>query len=214
MIAGRDAERGSAVREQIAKLGLENAVHLLGFRTDVENILAASDVFVLPTLSDPLPLVVQEAMSVGTPVIATRSGGCSDMVVHGATGLLVAVSDPDELANAIIALMNDPEQRAEMGRRGRDRLSAEFSHHEYIRRMSGVFTELAGMQPPATVRLAASDFLKILFDLLDVSARNFRLEQMNTSLVQTSNAVEHAFSTRLGRTLTSPWRGIRRLLGR
>jgi len=221
MIAGRDAERGAAVRRQISQNGLEDAIRLLGFRDDVKSIMAASDVFVLPTRSDPLPLVVQEAMSVGTPVIATLSGGCSDMVVDGETGLLVPIRDPDALAVAIIRLMESPAERNEMGELGRQRLSTVFSHKDYVEKMSSMLLQLVGREVPQTVTMANDNVTGLLFHCLDACGTQHGLTDRNQKLIasrdaieQSRDAIEHAFSTRLGRTLTSPWRGIRNLLGK
>lgn len=214
MVAGRDGGRGEVTRREIAAAGLTDAIQLLGFRSDAENIIAASDLFVLPTLSDPLPLVVQEAMSVGTPVIATLSGGCADMVVDGETGHLVPVQDPDALAAAVIGLMDSPQQRTRMGNLGRERLESHFSHQDYVRKMSDLFTEVLSEEAASSVHLNSADLLELLVQCLDSCSARHGLDQWNDDLLRTHDAIENSFSTRLGRTLTSPWRGIRRLLGR
>lgn len=214
MLAGRDAERGQAVREQLAQSGLGDAVQLLGFRSDIENIMAASDVFVLPTLADPLPLVVQEAMSVATPVIATRSGGCEDMVVDGETGYLVPVSDPEALATAIISVMDNPDHAIRMGQQGRQRLETHFSHQDYVRNMSQLFVQVAQQRPASEICLSAEETVELLAPCLEAMTARQGLEFRNQELQELHDAVEQSVSTRLGRLMTSPWRGVRGLLGR
>ena len=214
MIVGRDAERGQAVREQLAQNDLGGAVQLLGFRSDIENIMAASDVFVLPTLADPLPLVVQEAMSASTPVVATRSGGCEDMVVEGETGYLVSTSDPKGLATAIISMMDNPEERRRMGENGRKRLQTRFSHQDYIQKVSQLFREVAQQRPPAEIRLSADHMVQLLTPCLEAVTACQALEYKNQELQNLHDAVESSVSTRLGRLLTSPWRGLRAVFDR
>ena len=219
MIAGRDAERGEIVRTQIAEHNLHDAVQLLGFRDDVLNLMAASDVFVLPTLSDPLPLVVQEAMSVGTPVIATRSGGCEDMVADGETGCLVPVQDPQALGNAIVDLMKSPAKRASMGEQGRQRLATHFGTDAFVRKITGLFASVSEVKFPDTVSLGTRDVLNLLVQGLDACGARYRLAHQNqtlreshAALEQSRDAIDRAFSTRLGRVLTLPWRGLKILL--
>jgi glycosyltransferase involved in cell wall biosynthesis len=221
MIAGRDAENAAAIRERITQEGLEDSIHLLGFRDDAKNIMAASDVFVLPTLSDPLPLVVQEAMSVGTPVVATLSGGCSDMVVDGETGYLVPVMDPEALADAIVSLMDSPESRTQMGEKGRQRFATQFRQQKYVDEITNVFTTLSDTDHSETVSLPMNNLINMLLPCLDACGDRHALTDMNKKLTeshdaieQSRDAVEHAFSTQLGRSLTAPWRFLRSLVGK
>ncbi|HVL18655.1 MAG TPA: glycosyltransferase [Gemmatimonadales bacterium] len=146
MVVGEGPER-PALETEIARLGLGDRVHLLGFRSDVPDLLAASDLFVLPSLFEGLPLSILEAMAAGKPVVATAIGGNDEAVVDGATGLLVPPGDPQALADAIRALLRDPERRRRLGEAGRRRAEAEFSATAMVRRVAAVYDEL----------LAASD---------------------------------------------------------
>lgn len=146
MVVGEGPER-PALETEIARLGLGDRVHLLGFRSDVPDLLAASDLFVLPSLFEGLPLSILEAMAAGKPVVATAIGGNDEAVVDGATGLLVPPGDPQALADAIRALLRDPERRRRLGEAGRRRAEAEFSATAMVRRIAAIYDEL----------LAASD---------------------------------------------------------
>jgi glycosyltransferase involved in cell wall biosynthesis len=146
MVVGEGPER-PALETEIARLGRGARFHLLGFRSDVPDLLAASDLFVLPSLFEGLPLSILEAMAAGKPVVATAIGGNDEAVVDGATGLLVPPGDPRALADAIRALLRDPERRRRLGEAGRRRAEAEFSAPEMVRRVAAVYDEL----------LAASD---------------------------------------------------------
>jgi glycosyltransferase involved in cell wall biosynthesis len=99
---------------------------LLGERDDVRELLAGSDLFVLSSRSEGLPMSVLEAMAAGLPVVATAVGGIPELVVDGETGLLVPPGDPDALADALRRLVDDPELRQRFGAAGRARAAALF----------------------------------------------------------------------------------------
>ena len=103
------------------------AVRLLGARTDVGDLLAAADLFVLPSLFEGLPLVLLEAMAANLPCVATRIGGTKDAVLDGKTGWLAAPDDADDLARAVIDALSDPAGRAQRAQAGRDRFQRHFS---------------------------------------------------------------------------------------
>ena len=106
-IAGEGSEK-DALDAQIQRLGLEQTVSLLGFRSDAPALMAAADVFVLPSLAEPFGLVLLEAMALGRPVVATRVGGPLEIVADGETGYLVPPSSPAAIAEAIQRLLSDP----------------------------------------------------------------------------------------------------------
>jgi glycosyltransferase involved in cell wall biosynthesis len=125
------------IKDQIEKLNLGDRIKVLPHRRDVENLMQALDVFVLPsTLPDPLPTVVLEAMAARKPVIATAHGGALEMVIHGETGLLAPYHDATGFADAMLELANAKKKRIQFGITGRKRLDDEFSRarfHEEIR---------------------------------------------------------------------------------
>jgi glycosyltransferase involved in cell wall biosynthesis len=105
-VAGDGPER-CALEELATELALERRVHFLGHRTDVASLLAASDVLVLPSLREGLPLAVLEAASLGIPVVASAVGGVPSVVEEGVTGLLVPPQDPGALVRALAELRAD-----------------------------------------------------------------------------------------------------------
>jgi glycosyltransferase involved in cell wall biosynthesis len=125
-IAGRGEEE-PRLRAQAAAAGIGARVHLLGFRDDVADILAAGDLFVMPSLSEGLPLALVEAMSFGLPVVVSRVGGVPEVVTDGEEGLLVPASDPQALASAIGELLDDPERRSRMGTAARLRALRDYA---------------------------------------------------------------------------------------
>jgi len=116
------------IRMTIMEKGLKENVTDLGFRTDIPKVLAASDIFVLPSiLPDSFPTVILEAMASGKPIVATRSGGATEMVQDGKTGFLIPVGDVDKGVHALSILIENKEMLLEMGKAGRIRVLKEFS---------------------------------------------------------------------------------------
>ena len=99
----------TSLRDLVHELGLTGRVRLLGHREDVPAVLAALDVFVLPSLWEGLPNVVLEAMASRLPVVATGVDGTRDLVADGANGLLVPPEDAQSLANAIARVIESPD---------------------------------------------------------------------------------------------------------
>jgi glycosyltransferase involved in cell wall biosynthesis len=87
---------------------LTEKVHLAGMRSDVPRMLRAMDVFVLTSRWEGLPRVLVEAMASGVPVVTTRVGAISDLVIHGETGLLAAPGNVSELTEHVLNLLNQP----------------------------------------------------------------------------------------------------------
>lgn len=100
------------------QLGVAHAVRWLGFRDDVPRILALSDVFALPSENEPFGRAIIEAMAVGRPVVATRSGGVPEIVREGETGLLVEPGSAEQLGEAIVRLLSDESLAIRLGQAG------------------------------------------------------------------------------------------------
>ena len=114
--------------QKIEKAQLQKSVSYLGFRADIPEILAATDIFVLPSiLPDSFPTVILEAMAAGKPVVATRSGGASEMVLHEETGMLIPSADVAAGVLALTKMIESEHARIEMGKAGRARVLQEFS---------------------------------------------------------------------------------------
>lgn len=112
LLIGDGPER-RALERRARRLRLER-VRFLGYRRDVERLLAAADVAVLPSRSEGFGQVILEAMAVGLPVVASRVGGIPEIVRPGTSGLLVPAEDPRALAEALGGLLREPGRRARM----------------------------------------------------------------------------------------------------
>jgi len=127
-------DRGADMLALLRDAGLGSRLHLLGYRTDVAAILAAADVFVLPSLFEGLPMSVIEAMLTGLPVVATAVRGPREQVVPEVTGLLVPPASVMPLAKALNRLVDDPSTRAAMGAAGRERALALYDEAAVLAR--------------------------------------------------------------------------------
>jgi len=136
LLVGEGPER-AAVEKAVADRHLAAHVALLGQRRDVTRLLPASDVLLLTSISEGIPLTVIEAMAAGRPVVATNVGGVEEVVEDGTTGLLAPSGDDATLAEHVLRLADDAALREQMGAAGRRRAGALFTesrmHGEYAR---------------------------------------------------------------------------------
>lgn len=125
-VAGEGPDR-DALQRSVEVSGLTHRVVLLGQRDDVPQLLAACDLFVLPSRDEGLPLAVLEAMAARRPVVATRVGGVPEAVVDGQHGRLIAPDDPNGLAAAIADLLARPGDARNLAERAHARLVERFT---------------------------------------------------------------------------------------
>ena len=126
VIAG-DGEQASELRRLASRLGIADRVHWLGWRADAADLMAALDVFLLPSLREGFGLVLLEAMSRRLPIVASHVGAIPEIVIDGETGILVEPRNVDQLAKAMTRLLNDRALRKYMGLLGAARLEEHFS---------------------------------------------------------------------------------------
>ncbi|MEI9941351.1 MAG: glycosyltransferase family 4 protein [Pseudomonadota bacterium] len=133
LIVGADAEEvegGSFTAELKAlarTLGIQQDVIFTGPRSDVPRVMAACDVFTMPSFEEPFGLVFLEAMAMKRPVVALDNGGTPEVVEHGRSGLLSPPQDIAGLAANILILLKDPKMREKMGEYGRAQVLSRFS---------------------------------------------------------------------------------------
>jgi glycosyltransferase involved in cell wall biosynthesis len=142
-IAGRGALEGELMAGARDR-GVAERVHLIGLRSDVPAVLAAADVFVLPSLSEGLPLALLEAMFAGRAIVASAVGEVSAALAHGAAGVLVPAGDPLALAAAVDGLLSEPQRARDLGRTAARRAAAEYDISRMVRRYLDVYEEALG----------------------------------------------------------------------
>jgi glycosyltransferase involved in cell wall biosynthesis len=142
LVVGDGPER-AAVEGVARDLGLGESCRFLGWRADLTNVYAASDVVALTSLNEGSPVSVIEAMAAGRAVVATAVGGVPDVVGRG-TGILVQAGDHRELADAIVSLLADPQRRTELGRNGRAVAVGRFGSDRLVTDIDRLYLDLLG----------------------------------------------------------------------
>ena len=115
------------LKNLIVSLKMEQDIIFTGKQKDIPQILSLFDVFLLTSIYEGTPLVILETMAMEKPVVATDVGGISEQVANGKTGIVVPPRNPKAMSEAVIYLLNHPEERVEMGKRGRERAKEMFS---------------------------------------------------------------------------------------
>jgi glycosyltransferase involved in cell wall biosynthesis len=141
LIVGDGPERDNLTR-LVRELALEEVVLFTGHRSDIGDVLAASDVVALSSAFEGSPLALMESMGAGKPVVATRVGGVPEIARDGIDGLLVPPGDSDALALALTTLLRDPDLRARLGAAGRERQRSEYDIHVMVQRLEHLYESL------------------------------------------------------------------------
>ncbi len=148
-IAG-DGPLEEKLRTRIGELGLEDRVHLLGYREDVPQILSALDVLVLPTTgSEGISQVVLQALGLEKPVVATDTGGTKEVVIHGHTGLLVPPANALALSQSVEQVIKNTAASHQMGINGRRLVEKHYSLDHMIEATELLYsTACSELRPP------------------------------------------------------------------
>ncbi|MBE2184165.1 MAG: glycosyltransferase [Anaerolineae bacterium] len=142
VITGDGDLRGS-LEAQAKTLGIAGRTRFLGWRDDAAEIMAAYDIFLMPSLWEGFGLVLLEAMAQSVPVIASRVSAIPEIVAGGETGLLAEPRDVQALAAHLALLIGDAPLRRHLGMVGQDRLETRFNAQEMIRRTAAVYAQAA-----------------------------------------------------------------------
>lgn len=132
----------SRLKKIASSFGLDGDVHLLGWRTDIPEILSIMDIFILPSLKEGTPISILEAMSMKVPVIASRVGGIPEQVIDCETGILVTPGDAFEIALSILNLLESTKMRYEMGEKARKIVKKKFSLESCVKAHKELYREI------------------------------------------------------------------------
>jgi glycosyltransferase involved in cell wall biosynthesis len=125
------------------EIGVKERVIFTGFRSDIPQIMAASDIVThCSTYPDPFPGVVLQGMAVGKPVVASDLGGPREQIINGESGLLVEPGRPSLLAGALCSLLEDEEKRTKLGKAALRRVKSEFSSEAYLSKLDRLYEGL------------------------------------------------------------------------
>jgi glycosyltransferase involved in cell wall biosynthesis len=144
LLVGRDSGTMEATRTRIRERGLEGSFRFLGSRSDVPDLLRASDLFVHPSREEGFSNAILEAMAAGLPVVACNVGGNPEVIVDGETGRLAPPRDPERFADAMVELIADESKRKIFGEAGLRRAAERFSLDRMVEEMESLYESLAG----------------------------------------------------------------------
>ena len=148
-----EGERRRDLEELARGLGIAEHVRFLGWRPDVAGVMAAVDIFCLPSLNEGMGKVLVEAMAMGKPIVASAIGGIPDLVRPGENGILVPAGDVQALSEAIARLCRAPEERRRMGEAGRG-MAPRYGVEEMVERMERLYAALLPGSETASAREA------------------------------------------------------------
>lgn len=134
------------IRSEAEQRGLAESFRALGRREDALAFLAAADLVANPSDHEGLPLAVLEAMSLGTPVVATAVGGVPSVIESGVNGILVPPGDPIALASGLSALARDPERRLRLGNQAREDATSKHGLEAMVRAVEAVYLDVITSQ--------------------------------------------------------------------
>ena len=136
-----DGPSGQAIHEMVCDLSLSACVRFTGALSENETLLEihGSDVMVLPSLMEGLPVVLLEALAMRKAVVASQVAGIPELVTDGLTGLLFTPSDWDHLEQQLLRLLSDPQLRQDLGNQGFERVKGEFGSAKAASKLLALF---------------------------------------------------------------------------
>ena len=142
LIAG-DGPLRKAMESMALDLGISGYVRFLGIRRDVSQLMNAADAYVMSSSWEGMPMVLLEASATGLPIVATDVGGNREVVLDGITGFLVPARNPEALAEAMLRMMDLPEEkRREMGKAAHKHIEENFSLDRVVDMWEALYKEL------------------------------------------------------------------------
>ena len=140
-IAGR-GDQESALRERAVAVGVSDRLHLVGLRSDVGDLLAGADVYVMPSLSEGLPIALLEAMVAARPIVASAVGDIPAALAEGNAGILTDPGDSASLAEGLAAVLGDSALAHRLGAAAAARAAAEYSLATMVERYAAIYASL------------------------------------------------------------------------
>ncbi|HJQ10493.1 MAG TPA: glycosyltransferase family 4 protein [Gemmatimonadaceae bacterium] len=137
---GRGGDQHSHLRDYVRSHGLEDRVHIVTGRNDIADLQAITDIFVMPSLWEGLPMAMLEAMVAGKAIIASETAGIPEAIVNGREGILVPPGDLQAFASSLRILLTDAERRRTLAAAAQERATREFTVQVMTERYLGLYT--------------------------------------------------------------------------
>lgn len=142
-----DQELQEQLSQRVQDRGMQAQVKFVGNRSDVNRYYQAASVFVLPSVSEAMPMALLEAMACGLPCVATNVGGVEEVLHDGEDGLVVPPADPQALALAIEKLLSSPARARQMGQRAAREVAEKCSLDRIAEQQAGIYYDMMHAQP-------------------------------------------------------------------
>lgn len=138
-----DGDQRKTMEDYARQKGLsDEVIRFLGYRTDIPDLLSACDFFVLPSLSEGMPVSILEAMASGLPVIATKVGGIPELITDRHLGILIPPHSPVHIASAVLTIYNNMDLRLTMSKEGKHHAITDFSFEHMINEYDDLYLSL------------------------------------------------------------------------
>jgi len=137
-----EGDRKSDLMKMAREMGLNNKVIFTGFRRDIKNILALTDVLALPSLDEGNPMVVIEAMMLGKPVVASKLPCLEEIIEDGVNGFLVPPGNSKALTSVIVRLLKDKKLAKRIGQQAQRIARERFSVHQMVAKVEKLYQDL------------------------------------------------------------------------
>lgn len=148
LIGATDITYAGELKRRVQSDGLDARVHFTGPMQNIPDVLAALDIFVLPSLSEGMSNALIEAMAAGKPIVATDVGGNAENLAGGQVGILVPPDDPSAMRAGICSLLQDPERQMQYGRWAQERARLEYGIESSLERHEDLYKRLLESRGP------------------------------------------------------------------
>jgi glycosyltransferase involved in cell wall biosynthesis len=151
LLFGRERNNSiSDLKELATQEEIVDRVHFMGFRTPVEPCIAGCDIVIAPAYNEGFGRSLVESMIVGTPVVASNSGGHKEIIRHGDSGLLATVDDPEAIADAAVRLLGNASLRDDIAARAQRQAIDSYSIESHVEEMMLIYTRCQDPSAPAS----------------------------------------------------------------
>ena len=139
-----DGQERPEIEASAHRLGLRQMIDFVGYKsqTEVREYLQQTDIFILPSFAEGVPVVLMEAMAASVPVLTTRIAGVPELVKHGESGWLVPPGDQQSLADSLAMLVEDADLRKRLGEKGRAKVALDFNIETEAKKLADIFRQV------------------------------------------------------------------------
>lgn len=177
-----DKAEMAILKGMIDNLGIESSFHFLGYRGNVPQIIAESDVLVQTSTKEGLPFVILEAMACRKPVVAMRCVGPGEMIIDRETGFLAEVGDVSTISWSMLKLLGDRALMSEMGIKGRERVEELFESKQHAKKIEALYEDVCNQLKPLSHNYSTELFINLFGELgstgVKVSEQECRIKQL------------------------------------